>query len=417
MDLLRFITCGSVDDGKSTLIGRLLYDSKSILADQLEAIEKASKSRDNGEVDLALLTDGLRSEREQGITIDVAYRYFQTTARKFIIVDAPGHIQYTRNMVTGASNCQLAIVLIDARHGVVEQTRRHSLIASLLGIRHVVVAVNKMDLVDFSQDVFSNICIQYADLAQKLSIPDITYIPLSALNGDNVVDKSSSMPWYEGTTLLNHLETIEIRQDDSQTQGRLPVQLVIRPQTAELPDYRGYAGKITCGSFRVGEVVTVLPSGESSTISRIETNEQDVPEGHVNQSVILHLTDNIDISRGDLIVPTVNQPVLSQNVDAMLCWMDTKNLSVGSKYVLQVGTSRTRCSVRAIPYQLNIETYEQIEGVDTLKLNDLARVVLRTAQPVAFDPYGQNRANGGAILIDETSNVTVGALMLQGEAA
>ncbi|WP_375445346.1 sulfate adenylyltransferase subunit 1 [uncultured Fibrella sp.] len=416
MDLLRFITCGSVDDGKSTLIGRLLYDSKSILADQLEAIEKASKSRDNGEVDLALLTDGLRSEREQGITIDVAYRYFQTTARKFIIVDAPGHIQYTRNMVTGASNCQLAIVLIDARHGVVEQTRRHSLIASMLGIRHVVVAVNKMDLVDFSQDVFSNICIQYAELAQKLSIPDITYIPLSALNGDNVVDKSAAMPWYEGTTLLNHLETIEISQDDDQTLGRLPVQLVIRPQTAELPDYRGYAGKITSGSFRVGEPVTVLPSGESSTISRIETNEQDVPEAHVNQSVILHLADNIDVSRGDLIVPSANQPVLSQNVDAMLCWMDTKTLAVGSKYVLQVGTSRTRCSVRAIPYQLNIETYEQIEGVDTLKLNDLARVVLRTAQPVAFDPYGYNRANGGAILIDETSNVTVGALMLQGEA-
>ncbi|MBO0951116.1 sulfate adenylyltransferase subunit 1 [Fibrella forsythiae] len=416
MDLLRFITCGSVDDGKSTLIGRLLYDSKSILADQLEAIEKASKSRDNGEVDLALLTDGLRSEREQGITIDVAYRYFQTTARKFIIVDAPGHIQYTRNMVTGASNCQLAIVLIDARHGVVEQTRRHSLIASMLGIRHVVVAVNKMDLVNFSEDVFSNICIQYAELAQKLTIPDITYIPMSALNGDNVVDQSAAMPWYTGTTLLSHLETIEIDQSDSQLLGRLPVQLVIRPQTAELPDYRGYAGKINSGSFYVGEAVTVLPSGESSTISRIETNEQDVQVAHVNQSVILHLADNIDISRGDLIVPSANQPVLSQDVDAMLCWMDTKTLSLGSKYVLQVGTSRTRCSVRAIPYQLNIETYEQIEGVDTLKLNDLARVVLRTAQPVAFDPYGQNRANGGAILIDETSNVTVGALMLQGEA-
>lgn len=420
MDLLRFITCGSVDDGKSTLIGRLLYDSKSILADQLEAIEKASKSRDNGDVDLALLTDGLRSEREQGITIDVAYRYFQTAARKFIIVDAPGHIQYTRNMVTGASNCQLAIVLIDARHGVVEQTRRHSLIASMLGIRHVVVAVNKMDLVDFSEDVFANICIQYTELAQKLTIPDITYIPISALNGDNVVGQSAAMPWYEGTTLLNHLETIEISQDENQTLGRLPVQLVIRPQTAELPDYRGYAGKINSGSFRVGEAVTVLPSGEISTISRIETSgpvgdPQDVPEAHVNQSVILHLADNIDISRGDLIVPSANQPLLSQDVEAMLCWMDTKTFSIGNKYVLQVGTSRTRCSVRAIPYQLNIETYEQIEGVDTLKLNDLARVVLRTAQPVAFDPYGQNRANGGAILIDETSNVTVGALMLQGE--
>ncbi|MBO0933142.1 sulfate adenylyltransferase subunit 1 [Fibrella aquatilis] len=412
MDLLRFITCGSVDDGKSTLIGRLLYDSKSILADQLEAVEKASKSRDNGEVDLALLTDGLRSEREQGITIDVAYRYFQTTARKFIIVDAPGHIQYTRNMVTGASNCQLAIVLIDARHGVVEQTRRHSLIASMLGIQHVVVAVNKMDLVGFSEDVFSNICIRYAELAQKLAIPHITYIPLSALNGDNVVDRSAHMPWYEGTTLLHYLETITIQQDENLLHGRMPVQLVIRPQTAELPDYRGYAGKVTCGSFRVGEAVTVLPSGETSTVSRIERGEKDVPEAGIDESVILHLADNIDVSRGDLIVPSASQPIVSQDVEAMLCWMDSKAFSVGNKYVLQVGTARTRCSVRDIPYQLNIETYEQIEGIDTLKINDLARVTLRTAQPIAFDPYTQNRANGGAILIDETSNVTVGALML-----
>ena len=417
MDLLRFITCGSVDDGKSTLIGRLLYDSKSILADQLEAVERVSKSRDrnagaDGKVDLALLTDGLRSEREQGITIDVAYRYFQTNARKFIIVDAPGHIQYTRNMVTGASNCQLAIVLIDARHGVVEQTRRHSLIASMLGIQHVVVAVNKMDLVDFSEDVFTNICIQFAELAKKLTISQITYIPVSALNGDNVVDRSAAMPWYEGTTLLNHLETVVLEKHSSLPEGRMPVQLVIRPQTAELPDYRGYAGKITSGSFRVGEAITVLPSGESSTISRIERSEKNVTEATIDESVILHLADNIDISRGDLIVPSANQPTVSQDIEAMLCWMDSKAFSVGSKYVLQVGTARTRCSVRAIPYQLNIETYEQIEGVDTLKLNDLARVVLRTAQPVAFDSYTQNRANGGAILIDETSNVTVGALML-----
>jgi sulfate adenylyltransferase subunit 1 len=423
MDLLRFITCGSVDDGKSTLIGRLLYDSKSILADQLEAVEKASKSRDrnagaDGKVDLALLTDGLRSEREQGITIDVAYRYFQTAERKFIIVDAPGHIQYTRNMVTGASNCQLAIVLIDARHGVVEQTRRHSLIASLLGIQHIVVAVNKMDLVGFSQDVFSNICIQYAELAQKLNVPAITYIPISALNGDNVVDRSAHMNWYEGTTLLNHLETIDIGDTMSQTMGRFPVQLVIRPQTAELPDYRGYAGKITSGTFRVGEGLTVLPSGETSTITRLEIAEQDVPEATVNQSIILHLADNIDISRGDLLVPSGTvPPVVSQEVEAMLCWMDTKVLSVGSKYVLQVGTSRTRCVVREIPYQLNIETYERVPDVDSLKLNDLARVVLKTAQPIAFDPYPQNRFTGGAILIDETSNVTVGALMLQGKAA
>jgi sulfate adenylyltransferase subunit 1 len=415
MDLLRFITCGSVDDGKSTLIGRLLYDSKSILADQLEAIERATKGRDDGSVDLALLTDGLRSEREQGITIDVAYRYFQTTVRKFIIVDAPGHIQYTRNMVTGASNCQLAIVLIDARHGVVEQTRRHSLIASMLGIPHLVVAVNKMDLVDHSEDVFSNICIQYAELAKNLNAKNITFVPISALNGDNVVDRSAAMPWYDGPTLLQHLETIELSKAENRSMPRFPVQYVIRPQTAELHDYRGYAGKVTSGSFRVGDAVTVLPSGETSTISRIEFNEQDLIEASVQQSVILHLADDVDISRGDLIVGAAQQPTVAQTVEGMLCWMDSKELKVGSKYVLQVGTARTRCSVREIPYRLNIETYEQVEDVESLKLNDLARVVLRTAQPVAFDPYTLNRANGGAILIDETSNVTVGAVMLEGE--
>ncbi|GAB3496971.1 GTP-binding protein [Spirosoma knui] len=416
MDLLRFITAGSVDDGKSTLIGRLLYDSKSILADQLEAIERASKSRDDGEIDLALLTDGLRSEREQGITIDVAYRYFQTPKRKFIIVDAPGHIQYTRNMVTGASNCQLAIVLVDARHGVVEQTRRHSLIASLLGIPHIVVAVNKMDLVNYSQDVFSNICIQYAELAKKLNVNEVTYIPLSALNGDNVVDKSSAMSWYEGPALLEHLETVEINDEVNTEQGRFPVQYVIRPQTAELHDYRGYAGKITSGHFRKGDSITVLPSGETSTIDAIEIAENHYEEAFAPMSVVMHLANDVDISRGDLIVRTDNQPIVSQTVEAMLCWMDTKEFKVGNKYVLQVGTARTRCSVREIVYQLNVNTYEETEGVDSLKLNDLAKVVLRTAQPISFDTYQQNRATGGAILIDETSNVTVGALMLVGEA-
>lgn len=421
MDLLRFITAGSVDDGKSTLIGRLLYDSKSILADQLEAIERASKRRDrdggpDGEIDLALLTDGLRSEREQGITIDVAYRYFQTPARKFIIVDAPGHTQYTRNMVTGASNCQLAIVLVDARHGVAEQTRRHSLIASLLGIPHIVVAVNKMDLVGYSQDVFSDICIHYAELAQKLNVRNVTYIPMSALDGDNVVDKSVAMPWYEGPTLLEHLETVEIDDDLNQVQGRFPVQYVIRPQTAELHDYRGYAGKITSGLFRKGDAITVFPSGETSTIDAIEIAETRLDEAATPMSVVLHLATDVDISRGDLIVRSDSQPVSSQTVEAMLCWMDTKELKAGSKYVLQVGTFRTRCSVREISYQLNVNTYEEIEDVDSLKLNDLAKVVLRTAQPISFDPYATNRASGGAILIDETSNVTVGALMLIGEA-
>ncbi|WP_020598319.1 sulfate adenylyltransferase subunit 1 [Spirosoma panaciterrae] len=421
MDLLRFITAGSVDDGKSTLIGRLLYDSKSILADQLEAIERASKSRDDGEIDLALLTDGLRSEREQGITIDVAYRYFQTPKRKFIIVDAPGHIQYTRNMVTGASNCQLAIVLVDARHGVVEQTRRHSLIASLLGIPHIVVAINKMDLVDYSQDVFSDICIQYADLAKKLNVHQVTYIPMSALNGDNVVDKSSAMPWYEGVTLLEHLETVTIDDDaNGETEdhhpARFPVQYVIRPQTADLHDYRGYAGKITSGVFRKGDAITVLPSGETSTIDAIEIAETHFDEAATPMSVVLHLATDVDISRGDLIVRSDRQPIISQTVEAMLCWMDTKEFKAGNKYLLQVGTFRTRCSVREIAYQLNVNTYEETEGVDSLKLNDLAKVVLRTAQPISFDPYQKNRATGGAILIDETSNVTVGALMLVGEA-
>ncbi|MFC5407908.1 sulfate adenylyltransferase subunit 1 [Larkinella bovis] len=416
MDLLRFITAGSVDDGKSTLIGRLLYDSKSILADQLEAIERASKSRDEGEIDLALLTDGLRSEREQGITIDVAYRYFQTPKRKFIIVDAPGHIQYTRNMVTGASNCQLAVVLVDARHGVVEQTRRHSLIASLLGIPHIVVAVNKMDLVDYSQDVFSNICIHYNELAQKLNFGEVTYIPLSALNGDNVVEKSAQMPWYEGEPLLSHLETVVLDQDENLTDARFPVQYVIRPQTAELHDYRGYAGKITSGIFRKGDAVTVLPTGETSTIDAIEIAEAHYDEAFAPMSVVLHLADDVDISRGNLIVKSDNQPIVSQNLEAMLCWMDTKALQVGSKYTLQHGTFRTRCAVREIVYQLNVNTYEETTGVDSLKLNDIAKIVLKTAKPVSFDPYGSNRVNGGAILIDETSNVTVGALMLQGEA-
>ncbi|GAB3957893.1 GTP-binding protein [Spirosoma harenae] len=422
MDLLRFITAGSVDDGKSTLIGRLLYDSKSILADQLEAIERASKSRDDGEIDLALLTDGLRSEREQGITIDVAYRYFQTPKRKFIIVDAPGHIQYTRNMVTGASNCQLAIVLVDARHGVVEQTRRHSLIASLLGIPHIVVAVNKMDLVDFSQDVFSDICIHYAELAKKLNVSQVTYIPMSALNGDNVVDRSTSMPWYDGQTLLEHLETVAIDDDahgetEDHHPARFPVQYVIRPQTADLHDYRGYAGKITSGLFRKGDSITILPSGETSTIDAIEIAEKQYNEAAVPMSVVMHLATDVDISRGDLIVRSNSQPISSQTVEAMLCWMDTKEFKVGNKYVLQVGTFRTRCSVRDIAYQLNVNTYEETEDVESLKLNDLAKVILRTAQPISFDPYPKNRATGGAILIDETSNVTVGALMLVGEAS
>jgi sulfate adenylyltransferase subunit 1 len=321
MDILRFITAGSVDDGKSTLIGRLLYDSKSIMIDQLAAIEKQSKNRDDGEIDLALLTDGLRAEREQGITIDVAYKYFSTPKRKFIIADAPGHIQYTRNMVTGASNADLAIILVDARNGVVEQTRRHSIIASLLNIPHVVVAINKMDLVDNSQDVYNNIVIDYADVATKLGLKDITYIPISAINGDNIVEKSGSFPWYEGESLLHILEHVVVADDINLADARFPVQYVIRPQTDDLHDYRGYAGKIISGIYKKGDKITVLPSGLTSTVSAIEVAGKEVEEAFAPQSVVLHLADDIDTSRGDVIVHSNNQPRLENEVDALLCWM------------------------------------------------------------------------------------------------
>jgi sulfate adenylyltransferase subunit 1 len=391
VDLLRFITAGSVDDGKSTLIGRLLFDTKNILADQMEAIERASKSRNAGEIDLALLTDGLRSEREQGITIDVAYKYFQTPNRKFISIDAPGHIQYTRNMVTGASNADLAIILVDARHGVVEQTRRHSLIASMLGIPHVIVAVNKMDLVGNSEDAFLQIAKSYKDLAEKLAIKDLTIIPVSALNGDNIVDRSQSMAWYTGETLLSVLETVNVLKDQNLEDGRFAVQYVIRPQTDELHDYRGYAGRVQSGSFKKGDLVKA-----------------------VLESVTILLEDDIDISRGDTIVSINNSPIVSQDIEALVCWMDDKKtLKPGNKYILQHGTARSRCSIRDIEYQIDINSYEKLDEVESLKLNDVARIVLRTAQPIAYDPYQKNRANGAAILIDETSNVTVGACMIE----
>jgi len=414
VDLLRFITAGSVDDGKSTLIGRLLFDTKNILADQMEAIERASKSRNDGEIDLALLTDGLRSEREQGITIDVAYKYFQTPNRKFISIDAPGHIQYTRNMVTGASNADLAIILVDARHGVAEQTRRHSLIASMLGIPHVVVAINKMDLVGNSEDAFLEIAKTYQDLAQKLNIKDLTIIPVSALNGDNIVDRSKNMPWYTGETLLSVLENVNVLKDKNTTDGRFSVQYVIRPQTEELHDYRGYAGRLQSGSLRKGEAVKILPSGTESKIARIEFGGQEIIEAGVFESVTILLEDDVDISRGDMIVSVDNSPIVSQDVEALVCWMDDrKTLKAGDKYLLQHGTARTKCSVRSIEYQIDINSYEKLDEVESLKLNDVARIVLRTAQPIAYDPYQQNRANGAAILIDETSNVTVGACMVE----
>lgn len=412
MDILRFITAGSVDDGKSTLIGRLLYDSKSIMIDQLAAIEKQTKNKEDGEIDLALLTDGLRAEREQGITIDVAYKYFNTPKRKFIIADAPGHIQYTRNMVTGASNADLIIILVDARNGVVEQTRRHSIIASLLNIPHVVVAINKMDLVNNSQDVYNNIVIDYAAVAEKLGLKDVTYLPISAINGDNIVEKSASFPWYEGNCLLDLLEQVPVSADINLKDARFPVQYVIRPQTDELHDYRGYAGKIISGVYKQGDAVTVLPSGLSSTVSKIERNGIAVAAAFAPQSVVLHLADDIDISRGDTIVHSNNLPIVDQQLEVLLCWMGSKPMAVGSKYLLQLNSRVVRAVIKDIAYKVDVNSLEQLPAPEQAQLNDVVKATIRTASPLAFDDYKRLRVNGGAILIDETSNVTVGACMI-----
>jgi len=413
MDLLRFITAGSVDDGKSTLIGRLLYDSKSILADQLLALEQQTRNKANGEIDLALLTDGLRAEREQGITIDVAYKYFSTPRRKFIIADAPGHIQYTRNMVTGASNASLMIILVDARNGVVEQTRRHSIIASLLNIRHVVVAINKMDLVDYSQDRYNNIVIDFASIAKTLQLQNIVYLPISALKGDNIVDRSPSLPWYEGPALLELLENTPVEVDTEHQRGRLSVQYVIRPQTEQYHDYRGYTGKISSGVYRKGDTVTVLPAGHQTRIKSIEIGGKEVEAAFAPQSVVLQLEDDIDISRGDLLVTGPNPPRVEQVFEALLCWMDTKPLLPGNKYLLQLGSRTVRGAVRAIEYRLDVNTLEKQPAPGQAGLNDIVRVTIRTATPLPFDAYKDLPAGGGAILIDETSFVTVGACMLQ----
>ncbi|MEP7252079.1 MAG: GTP-binding protein [Ginsengibacter sp.] len=413
MDILRFITAGSVDDGKSTLIGRLLYDSKSILIDQLAAIEKQSRNKQNGEIDLALLTDGLRAEREQGITIDVAYKYFSTPKRKFIIADAPGHIQYTRNMVTGASNSELAIILIDARNGVVEQTRRHSIITSLLNIPHVIVAINKMDLVDHSQDVYNNIVIDFVKVAESLGLKDVQYIPISALNGDNIVDKSDKYPWYEGDSLLNLLENVEVRSDVNHTDGRFPVQFVIRPQAAEYHDYRGYAGKIISGIYKKGDKVIVQPSGVESTIRAIEIGGKEIEEAFAPQSVVIHLQDNVDVSRGDMIVHRDNQPATEQQFETLLCWMGNKPLIPGNKYFLQINSQVVRAVVKEIEYKLDVNTLQKNYSPEKAELNDIVKATIKTASPVIFDSYKKLRENGGAILIDETSCVTVGACMIE----
>ncbi len=413
MELLRFATAGSVDDGKSTLIGRLLYDSKSIFEDQLESIEQTSASRGDGSVDLALLTDGLRAEREQGITIDVAHRYFATPRRKFIIGDTPGHIQYTRNMVTGASTADLTIVLIDARHGVIEQSRRHAFIATLLRIPHIVVAINKMDLVDWDQDRFEEIRADFTDFATKLDAPDLTFIPMSALLGDNVVDRSANMAWYEGSTLLHHLEEVHISSDRNLVDVRFPVQYVIRPQTAEHPDYRGYAGSVAGGILKPGDGVVVLPSGFESKIASIDTADGPVDEAFAPMAVTVTLTDDIDISRGDMICRPHNQPEVNQDIDAMVCWMsDSAVLRPGQKLALKHTTKWVRAMVKDLQYRLDINTLHRDEDATELGLNEIGRVRLRTTQPLFHDEYKRNRLTGSFILVDETTNVTVAAGMI-----
>ncbi len=412
MDILRFITAGSVDDGKSTLIGRLLYDSKSILADQLEAIEKSTKNKANGEIDLALLTDGLRAEREQGITIDVAYRYFTTPRRKFIIADAPGHVQYTRNMITGASNASLIIVLIDARQGVVEQTRRHSIIASLLRIPHVVVAINKMDLVDFSKEVYDQIVADYSEVARQLNLKDITYIPMSALQGDNIVDASAKTPWYQGKPLLEFLETIELSKDVNLEDPRFQVQYVIRPQTEDLHDYRGYAGKVISGIYKKGDKVLVLPQQIETTISKLEIAGVETDEIFAPQSAVIHLQDDIDISRGDSIVRVDNVPQTATEMEVLLCWLDDKPLQTGNKYLLQHNSRLVKAMVRNLEYKLDVNTLQRQPVEGSVKLNEVVKATIKTAAPLVFDHYEQLSGNGSAILVDETSNSTVAAVLL-----
>jgi sulfate adenylyltransferase subunit 1 len=413
MDLLRFITAGSVDDGKSTLIGRLLYDSKNILVDQLEALEKQTRNKENGSIDLALLTDGLRAEREQGITIDVAYRYFSTPKRKFIIADAPGHVQYTRNMITGASNANLIIILVDARQGVVEQTRRHSIIASLLKIPHVVVAINKMDLVEYSQDVYNNIVIDYSEVAKQLGLEDITYIPISALKGDNIVDRSANTPWYDGKILLDFLESVEINHDINLTDPRFQVQLVIRPQTEELHDYRGYAGKVISGVYKKGDKVRVLPAGIESTISKLEIAGEEVEEVFAPQSAVIHLADDIDVSRGDTIVRNDNLPQVNNQLDVLLCWMDDKPLQPGNKYYLQHNSRLVRAIIQQVEYKLDVNSLQHLPVEGVVKLNEVVKATIKTASPLVYDAYDKISANGSGILVDETSNSTVAAVLLQ----
>lgn len=412
MDLLRFTTAGSVDDGKSTLIGRLLYDSKSIFEDQLEAIEESSKNKGDDYTNLALLTDGLSAEREQGITIDVAYRYFSTPKRKFIIADTPGHIQYTRNMVTGASTANLAIILVDARHGVIEQTCRHSFIASLLGIKHIVVCVNKMDLVGYSEEAFEKVVSSYKKFSSKLDVPDIRFIPISALYGDNVVEKSEKMDWYKGGTLLYTLETVEVTSDYNHVDSRYPVQWVVRPQSSKYPDYRAYAGRVEGGVFKPGDEVIALPSGFTSKIKSIHNFEEELDEAFQPMSVSITLEDDIDISRGDMLAKPDNQPTIGQDIELMICWLDQNPIQLNGKYSIKHTTREARCIVKEIKYKVDINTLHRKEDDYNIGLNDIGRIKIRTTAPLFYDSYKKNRATGSIILVDEFNNVTVGAGMI-----
>ena len=417
MELLRFATAGSVDDGKSTLIGRLLYDTKTIFEDQLEAVERTSRQRGDEYTNLALLTDGLRAEREQGITIDVAYRYFATPRRKFIIADTPGHIQYTRNMVTGASTANLALVLVDARNGIVEQTRRHAFLSTLLRVPHLVLCVNKMDLVDYDQERYEELRTEFRDFAAKLDVTDLAVIPVSALKGDNVVDRSANMPWYEGSSLLHHLEEVHIASDRNLIDARFPVQYVVRPHSDEWHDYRGYAGQVASGVMKVGDEVMVLPSGLTSTISAIDTYNGPVEEAFPPMSVTVRLADNVDVSRGDMICRVGNQPLVSQDVEAMICWMsDDVSLQARSRWVVKHTTRSAKAVVRDMVYRLDVNTLHRDEEASTLTLNEIGRVTMRVTAPLFVDEYRRNRTTGSFILIDETTGATVAAGMIIGAA-
>ena len=410
--LLRFTTAGSVDDGKSTLIGRLLYDSKSIFEDQLAAIESTSKKKGHEGVDLALFTDGLRDEREQGITIDVAYRYFTTPKRKFIIADTPGHIQYTRNMVTGASTANVATILIDARHGVIEQTKRHAFIASLLQIPHVIVCINKMDLVDFSEEVFNNIVAQFEEISSKMLVTDVRFIPMSALLGDNVVHRSENMNWYQGAPMLHTLETMHISSDINKVDARFPVQTVLRPQNETHRDYRGYAGRIGSGVFRPGDEITVLPSGFTSIIKSIDTLDKTLEEAYAPMSVSMTLEDDIDISRGDMIVRSNNKPEASQDLEVMLCWLNNTPAKPRTKYTIKHTSNDQKAMIKEVVYKLDIHTLGRIKDDKELNMNDISKVKIRTTKPLMIDSYRENKTTGSIILVDDATNETVAAGMI-----